>query len=711
MELRQDIKQRLRTARSWPTLIEELEREVEQLSEKDIKAQRLFELGQLCEDLFLRKDRAMVHYQAAFKLSPSDARALERARAIYREMGNLEMVATLLGLELKVTTDPTRKADVEGRLGIALLDLGKRDQSLPHLEAAAAARPDDGEIRDALAAANYDREDWLGEAERLTKQAEKADSSAAARIMLRVARIYRMEVPADPEYLTALGRVVANEPQHEQANFLIEGALGSQKRFDEIVKLHENRAFACADEREQAELYRRFASMWALRWNDVERSAHFYRKALQAYYGDGLSQGAEFLGHLAAFGFLKEIDGPKGEWAKLLAIADLGLRSGLTEDEQAILATQAGVISWKEMHDSEKAKSYFEQVKRINPESEELHAFMRDTEGAVKPAVQQRANALMAALGVEASGNGASAAPLPPPPAAAAVEVPVKEPPQKGNGKKKRAKSEEPMDAPREEQPEDMPPAPSKADEPAPESEPEVRAAQKPEPKPEKIDEPGKKPEVPVGDKAPAQRDEKIPDDVKSAMDAAHKAESAGPDKGIEAWRKIVQANPTLRGPRRELQRVYTKAERWNALIELMKEEVEKLPDTTPEEKVALLYEMVDVYKTRLKLDTMVVNTYNAILALRPTEQRALDALAAQFEHMKRWPDLIGVLQKKAPTLSAGPEQVELFLRIANLFQEKFSNVAEAIKAYEKVLELDGGNATAISYLKRTTRSAATGRS
>ncbi|MCU1281314.1 MAG: domain protein, putative component of TonB system, partial [bacterium] len=274
MELRQDIKQRLRTARSWPTLIEELEREVDQLEQKEIKAQRLYELGQLCEDLFLRKDRAMVHYQAAFKLSPSDARALERARAIYREMGNLEMVATLLGLELKVTTDAARKAEVEGKLGVALLDLGKRDQAQQHLEAAAAARPDDGEVRDALSAANYDREDWLGEAERLTKQAEKADSSTAARIMLRVARIYRMEVPADPAYVESLQKVVANEPQHEQANFLLEGALGSQKRFDDIVKLHESRAFACADEREQAELYRRFASMWALRWNDVDRSAY-----------------------------------------------------------------------------------------------------------------------------------------------------------------------------------------------------------------------------------------------------------------------------------------------------------------------------------------------------------------------------------------------------------------------------------------------------
>jgi golgin subfamily B member 1 len=700
MELRQDIKQRLRTARSWPTLIEELEREVEQLSEKDVKAQRLFELGQLCEDLFLRKDRAMVHYQAAFKLSPSDARALERARAIYREMGNLEMVATLLGLELKVTTDAARKAEVEGKLGVALLDLGKRDQAQQHLEAAAQARPDDGEIRDALAAANYDREDWLGEAERLTKQAEKADSSAAARIMLRVARIYRMEVPADPEYLNALHRVVVNEPQHEQANFLIEGALGAQKRFDEIVKLHESRAFACADEREQAELYRRFASMWALRWNDVERSAYFYRKALQAYYGDGLSQGAQFLGHLAAFGFLKEIEGAKGEWAKLLAIADLGLRSGLTEDEQAILATQAGVISWKELHDSEKAKSYFAQVERINPDSEELHAFMRDTEGAVKPVAAQRANALLAALGVEAGGNGATAqtaaapeAPQAPPPAAVVEAPPVKEEKQKGNGKKKRAKSEEPAEEPREEQPEDMPPAPSKANEPAPESEPEVRAKAEPAT--------GNRQQATGNERAPATRDEKISDDVRAAMDAAHKAESAGPDKGIEAWRKIVQANPTLRAPRRELQRVYHKAERWNALIELMKEEVEKLPDTTPDEKVALLYEMVDIYKTRLKLDTMVVNTYNAILALRPTEQRALDAMAAQFEHMKRWPDLIGVLQKKAPTLAAGPEQVELYLRIAGLFQEKFSNVAEAIKAYEKVLELDSGNATAIAYLKQ----------
>jgi hypothetical protein len=80
MELRTEIKQRLRSARSWPDLIKELEREVEQIDQKDQKAARLYELGEVLEDLFLRKDRAMIHYQAAFKLSPQDAGAREAAR-------------------------------------------------------------------------------------------------------------------------------------------------------------------------------------------------------------------------------------------------------------------------------------------------------------------------------------------------------------------------------------------------------------------------------------------------------------------------------------------------------------------------------------------------------------------------------------------------------------------------------------------------------
>jgi tetratricopeptide (TPR) repeat protein len=692
MELRQEIRQRLRSARSWPSLIEELEKEAEQIQAKDQKARRLYELGELCEDLFLRKDRAMIHYQAAFKLSPQDARALERAREIYREMGNLEMVAKLLELEWKVTGDAARKSAVEGKWGIALLDLGRRDAALPHLEAAEGAQPDSREISDALAAANYDREDWEGEVERLRKQvehvAQKNDAALAARIWLRIARIHRLQNVVDGPYIEALQKVVAAEPQHEHANFLLELALAAQKRHDDIFALHNARLDAAADGRQRAELARKFASVWALRLADVERAASFYRRALEAYYADGVKGGAQFPGHLAAFSFLREIAGQSSangggeQWPKLLAIADLGMRAELSDDEIAILATQAALISWKEVKDEAKARGYFDRVQRVFPESEDLHAFMRAVGGGVDsaPSAAAKANALLAAVAGGAPTN-APARPAEPAKAEAqaAPEKPVEKTAEKA-GEPAPAKAEE---APRAAAEPAKPAEPAKVEEPA-------KSAQSAKPaEPAKSD--------PAA--APAARVETIDDAVKAQMDAARALEGQV-DKAIEAWKKIIAAHPTLRAPRRALAALYRKAERWNAFIDLLKDEVEKLPDTTPDEKVELLFEMVTVYKERLKLDVMVINAYNAILAIRPTELKALDALAAQYEQMKRWPDLISTLQKRAAAVADAHEQVELYLRIAGLFQEKFSNVAEAIKAYEKALELDPANSTAIAYLK-----------
>ncbi|HEX2570588.1 MAG TPA: tetratricopeptide repeat protein [Polyangia bacterium] len=204
----------------------------------------------------------------------------------------------------------------------------------------------------------------------------------------------------------------------------------------------------------------------------------------------------------------------------------------------------------------------------------------------------------------------------------------------------------------------------------------------------------------PVSESPPSLVAEVIPEAVQEAMAAARAAETQGIDKGIDAWRKLVQANPGLRTPRAELARLYRSAERWNALVELLKEQADKLPNVSPEEKLKTLFELVDIYRERLKLDVMVVNTYNAILAIQPGNHKALDALAVQYEQMKRWPDLISVLQKKAVLIGDAVEQVDIYSRIANLFQERFSNAAEAIKAYEKVLELDPQNDAAILFLK-----------
>ena len=46
-------------------------------------------------------------------------------------------------------------------------------------------------------------------------------------------------------------------------------------------------------------------------------------------------------------------------------------------------------------------------------------------------------------------------------------------------------------------------------------------------------------------------------------------------------------------------------------------------------DKIPVLFEMVEVYRDRLKLDVMVVNAFNQILTIQPDNLEAVDALAA----------------------------------------------------------------------------------
>ncbi len=192
-----------------------------------------------------------------------------------------------------------------------------------------------------------------------------------------------------------------------------------------------------------------------------------------------------------------------------------------------------------------------------------------------------------------------------------------------------------------------------------------------------------------------------FPSELAAPVKAAFEAEKQSVEKGIEAWKKLVASNQTVWPVRRALADLYKKAERWNNFIEVMKEAVDKVAWSTPEEKIPVLREMIEVYRDRLKLDVMVVNAFNQILTIQPTNFEAADELAAQYETMKRWPDLISLLRKKASVVEAPGEKVALQLRIANLFLEKFSNQAEAIKAFESILEIDPENAEALSFVKQ----------
>ena len=225
--MRIEMKDRLWRSRDWLSAIDELEQEANGVDSPEERSEVLFELAALTEEIVPERDRALAIYQRAWKLNPENTKALRRAREVYQEIGRLEMVAKVGALELSSAGEDSG-GHLAALVGEALLDCGQRDRALPLLEMAMEANPDSSELRDAMAAAQYDREFWSDSVERLCSEAENADAETAARMLLRAARILHAETPDDPRIEEMVRKVLQAEPQTVRVVGRVAGGTWSQ---------------------------------------------------------------------------------------------------------------------------------------------------------------------------------------------------------------------------------------------------------------------------------------------------------------------------------------------------------------------------------------------------------------------------------------------------------------------------------------------------
>ena len=99
-----DLEQRLNQLEShhdWQGVVEALEQGISTSQDATTKADLHLRLGRVLHAQFLQGVRALKHFQDAYKLNPALLDALTEARAIYWELGKLNMVQKLLELQLK----------------------------------------------------------------------------------------------------------------------------------------------------------------------------------------------------------------------------------------------------------------------------------------------------------------------------------------------------------------------------------------------------------------------------------------------------------------------------------------------------------------------------------------------------------------------------------------------------------------------------------
>ncbi|MBA2541237.1 MAG: hypothetical protein H0V17_16465, partial [Deltaproteobacteria bacterium] len=208
--------------------------------------------AELWNDHLGRVDRALWHWQQAWRLEPQRTEALDAARQLYLSLGDEAMVAKLYQAELEVLGSApaaaARKAQIRYQLGVLALrnDL---EASANHLEEATKLDPTSLEIAEKLAEVYANPNFRDGQTRH-----------KAGELFVEVGR--RRLTRDDATGINYLRRAVGIDPHSKGTSGALEEALQKSSEWDELDRALRHRTTILTDPDERASVLRRRAALY-----------------------------------------------------------------------------------------------------------------------------------------------------------------------------------------------------------------------------------------------------------------------------------------------------------------------------------------------------------------------------------------------------------------------------------------------------------------
>lgn len=162
--------------------------------------------------------------------------------------------------------------------------------------------------------------------------------------------------------------------------------------------------------------------------------------------------------------------------------------------------------------------------------------------------------------------------------------------------------------------------------------------------------------------------------------------------KSIEQYKSALRSNPDDSAARDKLKELYRKTQGYNALVELLRQQLERTDSADAEKRLEILREVAALYRTSIKSDTALVSVLNQILQIADGDVDSVRELIALYEKLGRARDLLASQQKLADLVSDPDEKADLYRGIARRWLEQFSNVQNATAAFEALLKVRPGD-------------------
>jgi len=188
-----------------------------------------------------------------------------------------------------------------------------------------------------------------------------------------------------------------------------------------------------------------------------------------------------------------------------------------------------------------------------------------------------------------------------------------------------------------------------------------------------------------------------VPDGSKDrknlASEIARLAEgTANAQKAIEQYKSILRQDPDSSEARESLKRLYKQTQGYNALVELLRQQLERTPADQYQERLAILREVATVYRQYVRSDTALLSVLNQIVQLDDKldehDAEEMRELVGLYDKLGRHRDLITHQLKLAEITPDIEEKKELYRAAARRWLEQFSNAQNATDAYAALLKI-----------------------
>jgi|GEM_PF-2411542 len=169
-------------------------------------------------------------------------------------------------------------------------------------------------------------------------------------------------------------------------------------------------------------------------------------------------------------------------------------------------------------------------------------------------------------------------------------------------------------------------------------------------------------------------------------------------EKAAETYRRILDIIPDHLPTIRTLARLYARLERWEDLIKMCEIEAELIKDQI--QIVSLLHKIGETYEEHLKNIDEAVRYYKKALMISPNYLPALKSLGNIYHLQERYEELIDMYKREIEVTRNQPHNISLYLKIAQIYEDRLNMPERAISVYEEVLLIDSHNLPALNALK-----------